>query len=240
MANKDKAKIKNLQYFTSQQEWEEWLRKFANSASEVWLLFYRPHTNKRVLNITETLQSAKKHNWKHTLIKRIDDDSYARKFVPSPAVNQLPPEEQKPETQMEKDNLKTGPVLMDDVFISKKSSPSAKPNKTVKTDEDSQFIAPPDEFLAGNNNDNALNEQAGEAIYSSEAVEDNNYMLEIIEDKTPENNPSKKGKMKLSPNSEKQNVSEKLEIEQKEKPVNTDSDEKNDTFIRKAKNVFTK
>lgn len=120
MSDQERGKIRNIKYFETQKEWENWLQNNKHIVQEVWLLFYRPHTEKPVLEIKETLKTAKKYNWKHTLIKRIDDDSYARKF------SWIQPREEKAETSdtedqdynSEQDALVI-PLIQDDIFTSK-------------------------------------------------------------------------------------------------------------------------
>ncbi len=127
MAKKNQKEVRNLQYFKTQEEWENWLKRNSNITQEVWLLQYRPHTDEPSLNNEESLKTAAKYNFKHTLIKRIDDDSYARKFIP--VLPETSEKEKPEETPPQPDTAKpdviapaapvTLPPMQDDVFRSK-------------------------------------------------------------------------------------------------------------------------
>jgi uncharacterized protein YdeI (YjbR/CyaY-like superfamily) len=61
------------------EEWRQWLAAHHDSESEVWLVFY-----KRQLSIAydAAVNEALCFGWIDSLIKRLDDDRYARKFTP--------------------------------------------------------------------------------------------------------------------------------------------------------------
>ena len=50
--------------------------------AEVWLVFHKKHTGKRSVAYKDALDEALCYGWIDSLIKRIDDDRYARKFTP--------------------------------------------------------------------------------------------------------------------------------------------------------------
>ena len=62
--------------------WRAWLDKHHASATEIWLVFHKPHTAKPSVNYMDALDEALCYGWIDSLIKRIDDDKYARKFTP--------------------------------------------------------------------------------------------------------------------------------------------------------------
>jgi uncharacterized protein YdeI (YjbR/CyaY-like superfamily) len=49
---------------------------------EIWLVFFKARTEERSLDYDETVEEALCFGWIDSLIKRIDDKSYARKFTP--------------------------------------------------------------------------------------------------------------------------------------------------------------
>ena len=64
------------------ERWRQWLAKNHATESEVWLIFHKQHTGKPSVAYTDALDEALCYGWIDSLIKRIDDDKYARKFTP--------------------------------------------------------------------------------------------------------------------------------------------------------------
>jgi uncharacterized protein YdeI (YjbR/CyaY-like superfamily) len=63
-------------------EWRQWLAKYHASESAVWLVFHRRRTNRRSIAYDDAVDEALCFGWIDSLIKRLDDDRYARKFTP--------------------------------------------------------------------------------------------------------------------------------------------------------------
>ena len=66
----------------NRQQWRTWLGKHHVSSPGVWLVFYKDHTGVPSLPYEESVREALCFGWIDSLIKRIDDDRYARKFTP--------------------------------------------------------------------------------------------------------------------------------------------------------------
>jgi len=62
--------------------WRKWLAEHHDSTSEVWLIFYKQHTGKPSVAYLDALDEALCYGWIDSLVKRLDDDRYARKFTP--------------------------------------------------------------------------------------------------------------------------------------------------------------
>ena len=69
----------------TRERWRRWLAKNHASESEVWLIFHKKHTGKPSVAYKDALDEALCYGWIDSLIKRIDDDRYARKFTPRKA-----------------------------------------------------------------------------------------------------------------------------------------------------------
>ena len=63
-------------------EWRDWLARHHASESEVWLVFHRRHTGVASIAYKEALDEALCSGWVDSLVKRLDDRRYARKFTP--------------------------------------------------------------------------------------------------------------------------------------------------------------
>jgi uncharacterized protein YdeI (YjbR/CyaY-like superfamily) len=63
-------------------QWRHWLHEHHDSESEVWLVFYKLHTGVASVSYQDALDEALCHGWVDSLIKRLDESRYARKFTP--------------------------------------------------------------------------------------------------------------------------------------------------------------
>jgi|SRR5262245_19738264 len=63
-------------------EWRDWLTAHHASEREIWLVFYRRDTGVASIAYTDALDEALCFGWVDSLVKRLDDRRYARKFTP--------------------------------------------------------------------------------------------------------------------------------------------------------------
>ena len=64
------------------KQWKKWLGDHHESESEVWLVFHKRHTGRSAIAYEDAVNEALCFGWVDSLIKRLDDDRYARKFTP--------------------------------------------------------------------------------------------------------------------------------------------------------------
>ena len=62
--------------------WRGWLEKHHASEREIWLVFHKPHTGVPCVSYKDALDEALCFGWIDSLVKRIDEDRYGRKFTP--------------------------------------------------------------------------------------------------------------------------------------------------------------
>lgn len=67
------------------QEWRKWLEEHHDAISEIWLIFYKRHTGITTMSYNDAVEEAICFGWIDSLIRRLDDDRYARKFTPRKA-----------------------------------------------------------------------------------------------------------------------------------------------------------
>src|SRR5438874_6429884 len=67
---------------TSRRQWRTWLTRHHTSCPGVWLVFYKDHTWVKSIPYEDCVREALCFGWIDSLIKRLDDDRYARKFTP--------------------------------------------------------------------------------------------------------------------------------------------------------------
>jgi uncharacterized protein YdeI (YjbR/CyaY-like superfamily) len=66
----------------NRQAWRKWLEQNHASSSGVWLIFYKDRDRAKGLPYEDSVREALCFGWVDSLIKRLDDERYARKFTP--------------------------------------------------------------------------------------------------------------------------------------------------------------
>ena len=64
------------------REWRTWLGKHHASSPGVWLVFHKGRTGIKSIRYEDSVREALCFGWVDSLIKRLDDARYARKFTP--------------------------------------------------------------------------------------------------------------------------------------------------------------
>jgi hypothetical protein len=80
----DRMPAKNLKTLDvrTRRAWRNWLQKNHASESEVWLVFHKGHTDESSILYSDAIDEALCFGWVDSLVKRLDEDRYARKFTP--------------------------------------------------------------------------------------------------------------------------------------------------------------
>jgi uncharacterized protein YdeI (YjbR/CyaY-like superfamily) len=76
--------LKTLNVRTRRQ-WRNWLQRHHDSEAEIWLVFHKRHTAEQCVSYVDAVEEALCFGWVDSLVKRLDDDRYARKFTPRKA-----------------------------------------------------------------------------------------------------------------------------------------------------------
>ena len=63
-------------------DWRSWLDKHHLAKTEIWLIFHRKGSNAPSITYDEALDEALAYGWIDSVIRKIDDEKYARKFTP--------------------------------------------------------------------------------------------------------------------------------------------------------------
>jgi uncharacterized protein YdeI (YjbR/CyaY-like superfamily) len=63
-------------------QWHAWLAKHHASAAEIWLVFHKQHTGKANVDYEAAVEEALCFGWIDSLVRRLDDERFARKFTP--------------------------------------------------------------------------------------------------------------------------------------------------------------
>ena len=69
----------------NRRDFRKWLKKHHDSLSEIWLVFHKRHTGVTSIEYDDTVEEALCFGWIDSIIRRLDDARYARKFTPRKA-----------------------------------------------------------------------------------------------------------------------------------------------------------
>jgi uncharacterized protein YdeI (YjbR/CyaY-like superfamily) len=64
------------------QAWRKWLASHHATETEIWLVFHKAHTGRPTVTYEDAVDEALCFGWIDSLIRRLDEDRYARKFTP--------------------------------------------------------------------------------------------------------------------------------------------------------------
>jgi uncharacterized protein YdeI (YjbR/CyaY-like superfamily) len=64
------------------KDWRGWLEKFHSTSPGIWLVYFKDHTGIKSIPYDDSVREALCFGWVDSLIKRLDDRRYARKFTP--------------------------------------------------------------------------------------------------------------------------------------------------------------
>lgn len=69
-------------YVKNRDEWRNWLEKNYDSESEIWLIYYKKHSDKQSIPYDDAVEEALCFGWIDSLVKTIDDEKYTQKYTP--------------------------------------------------------------------------------------------------------------------------------------------------------------
>jgi len=69
-------------YVTNRDDWCAWLRENHDTKKEVWLIYYKKHAGKPRIPYDDAVEEALCFGWVDSIVKKIDDEKYTRKFTP--------------------------------------------------------------------------------------------------------------------------------------------------------------
>jgi uncharacterized protein YdeI (YjbR/CyaY-like superfamily) len=74
-------------HFEDRESWRRWLDENHHDAREVWLVFDKKHTGRRCITYDAAVEEALCVGWIDSIIKRLDEEQYMRKFTPRTNTN---------------------------------------------------------------------------------------------------------------------------------------------------------
>ena len=68
-------------YVADRDQWRDWLSRYHTSEAGIWLVFYKKGTSKPTIDYEDAVEEALCFGWIDSIIKKIDDQKYVRKFT---------------------------------------------------------------------------------------------------------------------------------------------------------------
>jgi uncharacterized protein YdeI (YjbR/CyaY-like superfamily) len=116
-------------------EWRAWLAENHERENEIWLVYYKKATGIPCIAYGDSLDEALCYGWVDSLIKKIDEEKYARKFTPRKDESQWSLVNKKRVQELIRDGLMTKHGLLK-VEAAKRSgswdAPVSKPELDLK------------------------------------------------------------------------------------------------------------
>lgn len=75
-------------YLKNRAEWRAWLLENHNQFTEIWLVYYKKDAGKPSIDYDASVEEALCFGWIDSIIKKLDEEKYVRKFTPRKDGNQ--------------------------------------------------------------------------------------------------------------------------------------------------------
>jgi uncharacterized protein YdeI (YjbR/CyaY-like superfamily) len=123
----------NTLYISNRAGWRKWLKKNHDKTKDVWLVYYKRHTKKPSVPYDDSVEEALCFGWIDGIIKRIDDERYARKFTPRTNITKWSLSNKKRLTRMIRQGkmTKIGLDKVDEETLNKKDSDVPEHRKKI-------------------------------------------------------------------------------------------------------------
>ena len=79
------AKLIETLEVQNRKAWRKWLKEHFDSTSDIWLVFHKRHTGVPSIAYDDAVEEALCFGWIDSLVRRLDEARYARKFTPRKA-----------------------------------------------------------------------------------------------------------------------------------------------------------
>ena len=119
--------------FKTRAQWRKWLSQHHKKSKEVWFVFYKKDTDKVALDYEAVVEEALCYGWVDSLVRKIDEESYARKVTPrKPESNWSELNKQRVEKLLENGRMtRAGRVLVEAAKKSGRWNEAARPQVPV-------------------------------------------------------------------------------------------------------------
>jgi uncharacterized protein YdeI (YjbR/CyaY-like superfamily) len=133
-------------YFGDRKDWRTWLTENHETKKEVWLVYYKKDSGKPSIPYDCSVEEALCFGWVDSIIRRIDDEKFARKFTPRKAVSKWSEANKKRVEEM----IRAGKMMPAGLAKVEEAKKSGRWFKTLVTKRELAVPSYFEEALAGN------------------------------------------------------------------------------------------
>ena len=94
-------------YVRDRAEWREWLSENHAAEAEIWLVYHKKGSGQPSLDYGTSVEEALCFGWVDSIIKKLDEETYTRKFTPRQEGSKWSPSNKKRVEKMIKEGLMT-------------------------------------------------------------------------------------------------------------------------------------
>ncbi|MBN1169391.1 YdeI/OmpD-associated family protein [Candidatus Micrarchaeota archaeon] len=69
-------------YVKNRGQWRKWLQKNYSMEKEIWLVYYKKHTEKPTIPYADAVEEAICFGWIDSTVRKIDDEKYMQRYTP--------------------------------------------------------------------------------------------------------------------------------------------------------------
>jgi uncharacterized protein YdeI (YjbR/CyaY-like superfamily) len=69
-------------HFLNRTFWRQWLQKNHSTSKGIWMVYYKKGTSVKSISYDDSVEEALCFGWIDSIIKKIDEEKYVRKFTP--------------------------------------------------------------------------------------------------------------------------------------------------------------
>ena len=69
-------------YVPNRTDWRKWLSKNYATEKEIWLIYYKKNSGRPSIPYEDSVEEALCFGWVDSIVKKMDDEKYVRKFTP--------------------------------------------------------------------------------------------------------------------------------------------------------------
>lgn len=124
-------------HMASRSSWRLWLERNHDTEKEAWLVFYKKHMGKLDVTYDEAVEEALCFGWIDSILKRINDEKFVRRFTP-----------RKPESKWSELNRKRATKMVNEGKMTKagleliiEAKKRGQWNKPLRRERASQFLS---------------------------------------------------------------------------------------------------
>jgi uncharacterized protein YdeI (YjbR/CyaY-like superfamily) len=118
-------------HFKNRGDFRHWLEKNHRKSQGIWMIFYKKHTKRDNITYDESVEEAICFGWIDSILKKVDEDKYIRKFTPRTNTKNWSDANKRRATKLIK-NGKMNEAGLNKIDLNKKTGKIGREDKKIK------------------------------------------------------------------------------------------------------------